>query len=340
MRATILIPHWKTGRLTAYSIAQLLKFKGKHEIDIVVIDNNPGDGSVDFLEPFSKEIAIVNYPKDRIQSHGAAFDHVLPAIKNEWFITMESDSFPTQDDWLGYYEAKINEGYDCIGSLLWLSGGQIIHPCGALYRKSVWEEARRFAENMPYAYFPNMSRANNFDNHLMVHHSIFDDFLDSPDDYIELSKDYIPYSKEKAIEKLNYYMPIAKGVFHNGMGGRNEFLLTFGQRNIESEPPFIMQHGKQPKLLNRIGYEPGAWICYYQLATGKKLFFVPTETKWLPNREHQNQEYTLMENGLTHIWAGSAHLGMKDTELHHVYEHKKNQIASFYDSLPGHQKIK
>ena len=97
---------------------------------------------------------------------------------------------------------------------------------------------------------------------------------------------------------------------------------------------------KSKKIIFRVGYEPSQFMSYFSEATQKKICYVPTETKWLPNRENQQQEYTQMENGFRHIWAGSSYLDMKDGDFHDVYEFKNNLIESLYNSLPNNQKIK
>jgi len=85
MKISILIPHYCTGKMTAYTVAQLLKYKGNHELDIIVIDNKP-DGSIKYLDPFLEHLTIVEFPDDRTQSHGAAFDYVVPNIKTPYFL--------------------------------------------------------------------------------------------------------------------------------------------------------------------------------------------------------------------------------------------------------------
>jgi len=140
------------------------------------------------------------------------------------------------------------------------------------------------------------------------------------------------------MQKATEYLPVVSP-FHNGMGSNQESIKTYGHRNPDSEPQCMLLDGKR-KFINRIGYEPGQWLFYWQMAMGKKIAIVPTEVKWLPNRVGQQQEYTLMPNGFKHIWAGSSFLDMKDTDCHDVYEFKKNEIDELYNSLPDNQKIK
>ncbi len=94
------------------------------------------------------------------------------------------------------------------------------------------------------------------------------------------------------------------------------------------------------KIIPRMGYEPGQWLCYYAFATGKKVSQIPYMVKWMENREGQQQEYTLMDNGIKHIWAGSSYLDMKGTDLNDVYEFKKAQVDGLYNSISEQYKIK
>lgn len=339
MNFSILIPHYRTGKISAYTIAQLLKYKGKHEIEIIVIDNNIGDGSAEYIWPFSSDIRYIAYPKDRLQSHGAAFDFALNdgLVSNEHFITIESDSFPTNDKWLDRYEKLINEGYDCAGSLLKLSGGTYVHPAGTFYKKSIWEEAKKVCDNINYDYFPNMSIQEGFDCHLMIRKDKTQRVAEAPHDFMELAKGYIGLNYEQVMGKRDYYLPVT-GVFHNGMGNLKESIKTFGNRDTRTGIEDMIFDNKLT-MISRIGYEPGQAFCYWQLANNKKVALIPTEIKWMRNRGGQQQEYTLMDNGFKHLWAGSAYLGMKDTEFNDVYEFKKNAIDNLYDSLPQNQKV-
>jgi len=337
MNISILIPHYKS-KITAYAIHKILENKGEHEIEIIIIDNSQ-DESIKYFEPFMNDIVYLKYPKDVIQSHGCAFDWAINNgyVKNDNFITMESDSFPTNNKAFDLYEKCINEGYETGGSLLWLSGGEYLHPCFGFFKKSIWQEAKDYCDNIEYSYFPNMSYSFGFNCHLMIHNSVIDSVLETPEDYIELANDYKGLSKEEMLAKRDYYKPVV-APFHNGMGKLNETLATYGRRCPKTGVPNILLNGK-PKLINRIGYEPGQWFFYWQLAMKKKVIIFPTETKWLPNRDNQQQEYTETANGLRHIWCGSSYLDMKESDPF-VYEFKHNQIEELYNSLPENLKIK
>lgn len=322
--------------MSAYTIAQLLKCKGKHEIEILVVNNNPGDGSEKYLEPFNDNIRYFEYPSNVIQSHGCGYNFLLEHASHEWVICLESDSYPESNTWLDYYVRLINEGYDCAGSLLQLSGGQYVHPAGMLMRRSVWVEAWKYCKKVQYLYFPNMGRKESFDAHIMVHGSIINEFLKDPDDYIELAENYKPYDLKSAIHKCEFYSAVC-GPMHNGMGRLQESVRSYGLRNIDNDAPNVLLDNKA-KIVYRVGYEPGQWFSYWQVAMGKKIFHVPTEIKWCNGKIGQQQEYTLMENGLRHCWGISAYKDVDPND--EVAKIKQALPLALYNSLPEHQKIK
>lgn len=341
MNVSIIIPHFKSGKATAYAIYKLLKHKFDHKCEIIVIDNSPNDDSNRYLKPFQDQIIYKKYHPETIQSHGVAYNYALSEglVSNDYFITTESDSFPTSDEWLDYYETLAKKEVDAAGSILTLSGGCFFHGAGMMYKKSAWEEANEYVKTIEYKYFPNMSMREGFAAHLMVHNDILEKFLESPDNYIVLADGYKPYSIEKAMERLEYYKPIGEGVFHNGMGANQESVLTYGKRTFSVDVQHIVLNNRQ-KLINRIGYEPSQWFAYWLFAKNKKVVSIPTETKWMFNRENQQQEYTLNQAGFKHIWCGSSFLDMKDGPMNDVYEFKKNQIDELYNSMPENLKIK
>ena len=337
MRITILIPHYRTGKMTAYAIAQFLKYKGDHEVDILVVDNKP-DGSIRYLAPFGDQIKRFIYPVGLLQSHGIGFDYLLPHIETEYFITAESDSFPTQDNWLDYYADLIENGYDSAGSLLQLSGGQFIHPAGAMYKKSIVLEAQKYCNNINYGYFPNMAKKEGFDCHLMVRKDIMMEFLKSPEPQIELAENYKNnYSAAAALDKLIYYKPVV-GAFHNGMGRLQESVTTYGRRNIIEDSAALLLNDSA-ELIYRIGYEPGQWLCYWQMATDRMIHTIPTEVKWLPGRENQQQEYTIMENGFKHLWGISAYHDGGGADSQDIAAVKMQTPNELYETLPENLKI-
>ena len=337
MKIAILIPHYRTGKMTAYAIAQFLKYKGDHELQILISDNNAGDGSVKYLEPFKDQITILPYPKGIIQSHGIGLDRLVPLVDAPLFITAESDSFPTKEGWLDYYVNLFEEGYDMGGSLLQLSGGQYIHPAGAFYTPSLWYQAKAYCEQINYAYFSNMAMKEDFACHLMVRKDFLNEFLGNPEPHIILSDGMKPYSQGKAMDNRVYYKPVV-GPFHNGMGRLQESVKTYGMRNMSQDSENVLLDNSA-NLIYRIGYEPGQWLAYWAMATDKQIFSIPTEVKWLPNRENQQQEYTRMENGFHHCWGVSAYHEFSPADAMDVAKVKQELPEMLYSTLPDELKI-
>ncbi len=336
---SIVMPAYRTPKMVAYSIYKLIKHSGPN-VEIIVVNNYPQDGdTLRYLQPFIDRIKYVDYPEGRLQSHGIAVDYAIEngIVTGDYFMVLESDSFPTKD-WELYYERIIDNDFDAAGSILKLSGGTYLHCNAAIYKTSVWYEVNDYIKTIEYKYFPNMAMKGGFASHLMVHNSILDKFLDNPEDYIELSDGYKSYSKEKALEKLSYYSPTV-GVMHNGMGNIQEMVTTYGDRTFGLDVPNIILNNRQ-KLILRVGYEPSQSLSYMLHALNKKVFSIPTEVKWMPNREGQQQEYTLNEAGIYHCWGVSSYTERGSDGVEDIYEAKNNIPDELYNSIPENLKIK
>lgn len=342
MRFSILIPHYKTWKMTFYAIHQLLKFKGRHQLDIYVVDNNPSDGTAEHLKFYGHRIRLVPYPAGRLQSHGIAYDFIIPHLRTEPFVTIESDSFPTKESWLDWYEQLIKAGYDSAGSCLELSGGQFVHTAGAFYKKSVWQKAKRYVDNVEYAYLPNIAMKDGFPCHLMVHESVMNQFCLSARDLITLAPEYAKWGTAELaayiLDKIEEYKPIGRGVFHNGIGISDEAYGTYAQRDVITERKLVLLDNKKP-FIWRMGMEPGQWFHYWMLADRHNIYNIPTETIWMPGREHQQQERTIMEHGFTHLWAVTAYNDATDPGLMDIIQRKKDLMEELYQSIPANERI-
>lgn len=337
MKFSLIIPHYKQGQATANCIHSLFQNKGKHDIEIIVVDSGNGVGA-EYLLPFRGQVQYIQYPSGKLQSHGISIEYALlnGLVSNEWFITLESDSYADNPFWLDYYADLIGIGYDAAASELTLSGGTYLHGCGGLYSKSLWRLAKSIIDATPYKYFPNMWQKDTFAYHTMIHDSHLDLVLNNPEDWMELSSGYRGLTKEQILKKAEEYLPTVC-VFHNGMGGNQENVKTYGFRNIQSDSPTLLDI--KHKIIARVGYEPHQWLTYFLYNRGERVRHIPTEVKWMEGRGGEQQEYTRTVNGLVHCWAGSSYLDMKDTPMHDVYEFKKNQIEQLYNELPSSLKI-
>lgn len=329
MKFSILIPHFKTGKMTAYCIHEVNKMKGKHEVEFFVVDNSQGAGLAEVKREADKwgNVELISYPSELMQSHGIAFDYILNNYEvSDYFITLETDSFPTNDKWLDYYEHSIEQGYDICGSLLKLSGGEYIHPAGAMYKRENWLKARDFVKelNNLYEYYPNMLYRNgDFPYHIMKRRDKTIHF--------DPEKLHHSYKNNTPAHQLNSYIPIATSVFHNGMGALQEDYYTYGQRTPEDG----IEDLKMPTddLIYRMGYEPGQFFSYWHYATNKKIQLIPTSIEWMPGWEGRQQEGTLTENGVRHLWGVSAY-GLSDAvEVQDITARKLQVMNELYDTI-------
>ncbi len=310
MKTTVIIPHYRTGALTRFTVNQFLACKGRHQLNIIVVDNGGGIGVEDI--PKHPDVTLLTYPAELLQSHGLAYDHALktvPGLIEECFITSESDSFPTHDRFLDHAEDWQNDGVDLAGSKLKLSGGTYLHPAGAMYRKSNWLEAMQTVREYGYHFYESMI----------------------PPCYHLMRKELI--EGDDSVEKKRVrFLPISTGVFHQGMGFKDESVDTYGNRDMESEPPTILPRDGDDQYY-RAMYEPGQWFSYWHKAMGKRIKEVPTEVRWLPGRENQNQEFSLMENGFKHLWGITAYSDCTTPELAGVVAFKRRQAAELFESM-------
>lgn len=337
MKISVILPHYKTLKITTVAIHKLIEFRGNHNLEIFVVDNNASDGTGDALRKIFPSVNFIDYPKDKLQSHGVAISYAVPEISNEIFVTAESDSFPTSTDFFDSIEKMVNDGYDSGGSLLSLSGGQYLHPAGAFYKKSLILEAEAYCNEIEYAYIPHISVKEGFPCHVMVHNSIVETFYETPTKFIKLEEKNKNINPEELKIIANNYKSVVCP-FHNGMGDSDESYNTYGLRSVQTEPVRILNKNEK-LIINRLGFEPGQWLCYFQLAMGRKLKYVETHTAWMPGRVNEQQDFTLMQTGFTHLWGCSSFHESDSVEFKDVVIRKKNKIEALYNSLPENEKI-
>lgn len=336
-KISVLIPHYKTLKMTAYTVSQFLKFsEGHSDIEIVVIDNSFPDSSIRGLAPFVNKIKIIPNISDKISSHGIAYDMAIEKLDSDWFLTVESDAYPTRS-FYEYYKKIIDDGYDAAVTPLKLSGGLYGHPCGSLYSRKVYDECKNYLSTVPYFYFPNMNKRQGFDYHMMIHNQWLDKVLKNPDDFFDLSSSYLPYSKELALKRMEHYKPCC-GVFHNGMGNLNEEVLNYGTRGFDTGVIDVIFDEKS-KITRRVGYEPGQYFSYWLLSMNKKVFNIPIEVKWMQGRENQQQEFTVNEAGIKHIWGVSSYTERPAEGVEDIFKEKRELPEKLYDTLPQYQKV-
>lgn len=196
-----------------------------------------------------------------------------------------------------------------------------------VYTLQAWHEAKQLVEewNAKYDYYPNMLMKDGFPCHVMSDRSEWNAI---PMHLFHHS--YFATPKETHLEN---YLPIAQSVFHNGMGAQQESYLTYGQRNTHTQG-VLSNFNPSERLIYRMGYEPAQWFSYWHLAHGKKVKDIPTTTEWMPNRVNQQQEGTMTENGVFHIWGVTAYGTSPDTaSVQDIIDRKKQITEELYNSI-------
>jgi GT2 family glycosyltransferase len=105
-KATICVVNYKTLDMTRVCLRSLRRHTdSRHEV--VVIDNNSRDSSLDYLKGLSWIRLAERHPETPDPSgsyaHGAALDLGLGLCQTEFFVTLHSDAIVCRPDWLDYF---------------------------------------------------------------------------------------------------------------------------------------------------------------------------------------------------------------------------------------------
>src|SRR5207302_8241768 len=100
---SVTIVTYNSGRFIKRCLESALAQKYEN-IEIIVIDNNSGDGTIDILEPFEDRCRIV-YNEENIGFAGAQ-NQAIGLSNAEWVLTLNPDVLLLQ----GFLEALVNAG--------------------------------------------------------------------------------------------------------------------------------------------------------------------------------------------------------------------------------------
>ena len=120
-KATICIVNYKTLDLTRPCLRSVRKFT-KYPCEVIVVDNNSQDKSLEYLKSLNWISLIERRPKPDEPgggyAHGAALDIALDKCNTEFFVAMHSDVIVRKDRWLtdliGYFDG--DKSIACVGS--------------------------------------------------------------------------------------------------------------------------------------------------------------------------------------------------------------------------------
>lgn len=116
-KTTICIVNYKTEELTRLCLRAIRKFT-KVPYEVVVVDNDSKDGSLDYLRSL-KWIRLIERPGEMVKSgswaHGTALDKGLASCTTEFFMAMHSDTFVHKEGWLGEMLEYVTADMACVG---------------------------------------------------------------------------------------------------------------------------------------------------------------------------------------------------------------------------------
>ncbi|HBC89603.1 MAG TPA: hypothetical protein DCZ94_21915 [Lentisphaeria bacterium] len=117
-KATICIVNYKTEELTRLCLRSIRRFTRDYPYEVVVVDNDSGDASLDYLRSLSW-IKLIERPGQVMKSgswaHGTALDLGLDAARTEFFVAMHSDTFVHKAGWLPFLADLAKQDIACAG---------------------------------------------------------------------------------------------------------------------------------------------------------------------------------------------------------------------------------
>lgn len=119
---SILIPHYKTPELVRRCLDLLQKHTPPGLADVIVIDNNSQDDSVDYLRNLSwiKLIERKTIPDETPpQSHWRALDLGLLEVNTPYVLSIHTDTLVKHPNWLPYLLNKIKANNNIAGVGSW-----------------------------------------------------------------------------------------------------------------------------------------------------------------------------------------------------------------------------
>ncbi len=112
-RISVCIPHWQVREMMSICLRSIRKHSRKYDLEVIVIDNGSRDDSLDYLRSLSW-IRLIERPAENVANWPAnvftAWDAGIRVGTGEFFVTMHSDVFVRQDDWLDPFLREVTAG--------------------------------------------------------------------------------------------------------------------------------------------------------------------------------------------------------------------------------------
>lgn len=137
-QVTILVPNYKTLELTKLCLRLIRKHTASHQAEVIVIDNDSQDESLDYLRSLSwiKLIERKVIPNEgAISSHSRALDLGLQQVETPYVLSIHTDTLIKNPSWLDFLISNMEKKPTTAGVGSW-----------KLECKSLWRQALKKVE--------------------------------------------------------------------------------------------------------------------------------------------------------------------------------------------------
>lgn len=121
-KVTILIPNYRTLKLTKLCLRLIRKYTEPNLIHVIVIDNNSRDDSLDYLRSLNWiELIERKGVKDESPSlaHSRALDLALERVKTPYTLSIHTDTLVKDRQWLTALLGEMEKETDIAGVGSW-----------------------------------------------------------------------------------------------------------------------------------------------------------------------------------------------------------------------------
>lgn len=107
--ASIVIPHYRTEALARLCLRAIRRLTDS-PYEVIVVDNNSADASLDYLRRVPWIRLIERGPQaetDGVQAHSSAMDIGTAAARGQWLVSFHTDTIARRDGWLAALLARL-----------------------------------------------------------------------------------------------------------------------------------------------------------------------------------------------------------------------------------------
>lgn len=125
--------------------------------EILVVNDNSKDGTLDVLESLSKEIdTLVYYTNTGPNGFGMAVRYGLERFSGDCMVLVMADLSDSPDDLVKFYRRMVDGNYDCVFGSRFMKGSKVHHyPRHKLFLNRLVNNGVRITFGIPYDDFTN-----------------------------------------------------------------------------------------------------------------------------------------------------------------------------------------